>query len=187
MMKTKAVIWKPNRTNEIFVPKKKDVQGRVFRHGEYVYFIDPECQMITEQRAPFWRLWKKEYFATFYYVQGTSKPAPAPHFHKTLSPKIDEKGAIIKGDDGMPIMEQIFPEVVDNGVMSEELGAIFNPWLYRILGNINNSLLKQDIQFYLTLGIAGGVGYLIWQMIKLPDLIVEAINTAQTVAPGVAP
>lgn len=175
-MKTKAVIWKPNRTNEIVVPKKKDIQGRIFRHEDYVYFIDPECQQITEQRARIWKLWKKEYFATFYYVEGTSKPAPTPHFGATESPKLDANGKIIYKIDGSPEMEKVFPEVIDNGVMSEELAAIFNPWLYRILGHMGVDKLKQDIQFYLTLAIAGGIGYLIWQMIQMPDAIAEAIS-----------
>lgn len=169
-IKAKAIIWKPNRTNQVVILKKKQLEGKTFRVGDCQYFVDPDRFMLTEG----WRFGKKRNYTTFYYREGVSSPVPVPNLEGWEEPIRDEKGNVRFGTDGKPVMTKVFPKVINQGVSAEELAAIFNPWFYRIIAN-PASQIRQDIQFWLVIGIAFGVGYLVWQMQDLPNQIAQLI------------
>src|SRR5688500_5801860 len=103
-MKTKAVIWRKDRTNDVVVLKPKQIDANIFKYNNCAYLIDPECVQITWDRKYGW----KRYYATLYYVEGVAKPAPVPHFN----------GAETLGPDGKKT--RTFPKVVNLGVPSAE-------------------------------------------------------------------
>lgn len=188
-MKVKAVIMRKDKTNDVVIVKKKQISGDTFRHEDYVYFIQPDRSQITWGKA-FFGLGKK-YFATYYYTRGVAQPWPVPDFHVVEEPVRNEKGDVIYGEDGKPLMKQVFPKMIDQGVSSEELAAIFNPWFYRIIANPVNQV-KADIQFWLTVAIACGVAYLCWQINQMPGNLQDALTAASgvssaTTAPAAPP
>lgn len=148
-MKLKAVIFREDRTNDVVIPKKKEVEGKSFRHDGSIYFINPDHVQITWTRT--W-LVKKNYFATSYYTRGISNPLPVPDFKRVEEQVRDEKGNLVFDAEGKPVVQQIFPKIIDNGVPGEELAAIFNPWFYRIIAALKASLLER-IQFLMIIGI----------------------------------
>src|SRR5688500_3853649 len=120
-MKVKAIIWREDRTNDVIIPKRKDIEGKTFRFDNTTYFLDADRTMIT------WSGWGpfRKYFATSYYIRGTSNPVPVPDFKHVDEVIKDEKGnAIFDKKTGAPLTKQIFPKIIDNGVPGEELAAI---------------------------------------------------------------
>lgn len=167
-MKVKAVIWRTDRTNDVVVVKKKDIQGKAFRHGNYTYFLDSDRFMVTWIR----KMGFRKYYSTYYYAEGISYPVPVPDFQATEVAARDEKGEPILDKDGKPVLIKVFPEMVKGGIESEELASIFNPWFYRIIASLQKDAMSQ-IQFYLVIGILCAVGYIIF---KLHNLSVDDIS-----------
>lgn len=147
-MKLKAIIFREDRTNDVVVPKKKEVEGKSFRHDNSTYFINPDHVQITWNRT--WLGLKKNYFATSYYIRGIANPLPVPDFKK-VEMQVFEDGNPVFDKDGKPVVQQVFPKLVDLGVPGEELAAIFNPWFYRVIGNLKASLFER-IQFLMIIG-----------------------------------
>jgi len=190
-MKVKAVIMRDDKTNDVVVVKKKQISGDSFRHDDSVYFLMHDRCQITWQRGSPFKLFRREYYSTYYYTRGVSSPLPVPNFDAVEEAKRDADGQIILGEDGKPVMTKVFPKVIDNGIPSEELAAIFNPWFYRIIASNQSDETKKNIQFMLVVGIALGVAYLAWQIHDLPkavaDQVVQHLQTATTTSTSAAP
>lgn len=170
-MKIKAIIFREDRTNDVIVLKKKQMSGNTFRHEDRVYFLDADRCQTT------WTKWLglvKKYFSTYYYTYGVPYPLDVPKFGRIERVKLDAEGKPVYGENGKPEVITVFPKTVDQGVSNEELAALFNPWFYRTIAPPLNQL-KADIQFYLVIGIALGVGYIAWQIGVLPDRIIEGV------------
>lgn len=187
-MKVKAVIMRPDRTNDVVVPKKKSIEGKTFRHDGVTYFLHADRFQVTWQRG---KMWQKKYFSTYYYVQGISQPLPVPDFQMVEEPQTNGKidpttklPAVEFGPDGKPIMIQKFPKVIDAGIKGEELAAIFNPWFYRIIASQTKSAWEQ-VQMYLTIGIALALLYVIFKLHTLNVDSIEGLH--ELLAPPPAP
>lgn len=75
----------------------------------------------------------KRYFSTYYYREGTAMPLPVPDM----------------------------PNVVDNGLTSDELGAIFNPWFLRVISQMGASKIEK-MMMILLVAVACGLLYIGW-------------------------
>lgn len=147
-MKIKAVILRPDRTNDVVVMKPKKLEGERFKFGDCSYEVDEENFRLTWGRS-LWKFGGNEYFSTYYYKQGVSKPLPVAELHD---------------------LEEI------QDISAEELAAIFNPWFYRIIAKQDLDKYSQ-IQFYVIIALALGVGYLIYILNGLTG-DVEALRAA---------
>lgn len=161
-MKIKAVIMGADRTNTVVKIKPKKLEAKTFRHAGDTYMVDPDRVMITWERRGV--IGPKKYFATYYYMRGVPRPLPVPFFeHK---PK--------KGD------QYEFPRIVNNGIPSDELAAIFNPWFYRTIGPIDTAWYK-DLGFWVTVGVGIGVFYLIYTVASMQGQVEEIRQTLESV------
>jgi hypothetical protein len=178
-MKVKAVIMRPDRTNDVVIVKKKNIQGKTFKHGDTTYFLHPDRFQVTWVRAMGGMGWRK-YFATYYYVSGMANALPVPNFQMVNEPVLDEAGKPqFDAETGKPKTKQIFPKIIDNGIQGEELAAIFNPWFYRIIASVGKDAWAQ-IQFYMIVGALLLSAYNAWTLSQAPSLeeIQEAIAAA---------
>lgn len=194
-MKVKAVIMKPDRTNDIVILKTKQIEAKTFRHDGVTYFLDPDRFMVTWVGRGF----GKRYYSTFYYTYGHSQPLPVPDFDPILrSGKKDEITKMeskLKEDGKTPEeikMEvdkyiksnpQTFSGIVDNGIPGPELAAIFNPWFYRIIAQQLNDAMK-NWQMILLLALCAAMVYLIWQFANFEPVIINYPEAPTTPTPG---
>lgn len=138
-LRVKAVIMRPDHTVKIHVVPKRKLRGKTFRVGEYEYFLHPDRFMITSSRQTIrWPF--KTWYSTYYYKEGMAQPVAVPDFPKTT----------------------------DNGISSEELAAIFNPWFYRIIGNVGTSNIERLIAI-LAGGAVLGIVYVIFLLTGIGD------------------
>lgn len=190
-MKVKAVIMREDRTNDVEIVKKKTIEGKTFRKDDCTYFLHPDRFQVTWQRGPWFKLWRRQYYSTYYYVRGQSQALPVPNFQKVEEAVLDAEGKPVLGDDGKPKTTQTFPKMLNNGIEGEELAAIFNPWFYRIIASQTKSAWEQ-IQFYLQIGIAVGLIYVIFRLHNLSvgdihglhDLVAPPVTTTTTTTTG---
>lgn len=162
-MKVKAVIFRPDRTNDVVILKKKQLDGKVFKHGGSVYFIDPNNQQITWTR-PF-RFYKK-YYSTYYYFYKVANPIPLAD----MNAMIIGKKTVVNTEEG-PNKGQYaetadWKTITNLGVSEEEMAAIFTPWFYRTIAPTTVSWWEQ-ISFLLQAGTAIGVVYVIYLLSKM--------------------
>lgn len=92
----------------------------------------------------------KQHYVTYYYKQGVAKPLPVPDFEG---------------------------QIIDRGITSQELSTIFTPYFYNVIANPGTNKLDR-IQFYLLIGIAAAILYLVYLISKLPDRFVQALSGA---------
>lgn len=152
-MKVKAVIMRPDRTNDVVVVKKKNIEGKTFRHDKVTYFLHPDRFQVTWIR----RAWFfKSYYSTYYYTKGVTNPLPVPDFQMVEDPLVTLAMA-----DGKTVMAR-FPKVLNQGVEGEELAAIFNPWFYRTIAQQKDDWWK-ELSFWINLGTLLGIVILLWQ------------------------
>lgn len=184
-MKVKAVIMRPDRTNDVVRVKKKNIEGKTFRHDNCTYFLHADRFMVTWTGR-----FVKKYYSTYYYIKGHANPLPVPDFQIVEEPLKDENGQLIMNGDGKPKVKQTFPKVIDNGIASEELAAIFNPWFYRIIASMQKDAMSQ-IQFYLVIATLCAVGYVIFKLhnLSVSDIsgLVELLGNNPVVGPDAAP
>lgn len=158
-MKTRIVIMKPEHKNDIFILKKKMLEGKKFNRNNCAYLINDDHFQITTD-APWWRLWMfKRYFTTYYYAEGQTNPLPVPAFK-----------ALYAGQ------HEAFKGLVDG----EELAALFNPWFYRTIAAPVKDLFTQ-LSFYMSLGTLLMVAYIAWETFQGRG---DAATTATGTAPG---
>lgn len=170
-MKIKAVIARPDRTNDVVVMKPKDVNNGIFRHRKHLYMVDPECVQITmEQKFPFG---PKSHFSTYYYKEGVANPLPFPHFGGGKPTEAPEEF------EGEVLRVAKYPKVVDQGVSSEELAAIFNPWLYQIIGKVEDPWYLQ-MQFWLLIGVVLACVYIAFQVTQIGSGVDELAEMVRT-------
>lgn len=139
-MKLRAVIFRPQHTNDIFTIKKKLMVNEThFRRGNCQYELnDDNFQVTTDQ--PWWRLWTfKRYFTTYYYAQGKPKPLPVPLFEELGAPEAS----------GLDLVD------------GEALANMFEAWLWRTIAAPVRSVLD-NMQFYISMATLAGVAYLVW-------------------------
>lgn len=134
-MKLRAVVFRPEHTNDIFTIKKKMmVNDKMFTRGNGNYMLDDDHFQITTEK-PWWRAWGifgKTYFTTYYYAQGQPNPLPVPLFK-------------VEGKKGLPA--------------DEELKAMFEAWLWRTIAAPARDVWDQ-LQFYMSAGTLVGIAYL---------------------------
>lgn len=196
-MKSRAVIFRKDRTNDVLVPtaKKNDLTHRSFRHEEIVYFLDPERVQITWDR-PWHKLWRR-YYSTSYYIQGFSLPLPVPDFQKVdelileerevrdpKTGKIEKQSVpVIDPKTNKPRTKQVFPKAIDLGIGGEMTAQIFNPWFLRVIAAMGAKTWEK-IQFILVCATLIVAVYAAWQIGQLPDAheIARAILEEQEAA-----
>jgi len=140
-MKTRIVIMKPEHKNDIFILKKKRLEGKKFVHNNVAYLINDDHFQITTD-APWWRLWMfKRYFTTYYYTEGQTNPLPVPSFKHLFEGQHNKFKGLVDG---------------------EELAALFNPWFYRTIAAPVRDIFSQ-IMFYINLATLLIVVYIAWQ------------------------
>lgn len=134
-MKTKAVIWREDKTNDVVVLTRKKIEGRTFKHDNCVYFIDPEASQITWTRPNKYFGMVREYFATLYYFRGVSTPFPISKQAELIikigkEAKVDERELeALKNKIGAKSV--FYKQLVNLGISAEEMAALFEPWFYR--------------------------------------------------------
>lgn len=174
-MKVKAVIMRPDRTNDVVVMRPRHLKGKTFRHNNCMYFLHPDRFQITQiRRAGF-----KVYHITYYFIQGVSNPLPVPDFgmmikkqEKVLVRPVGENGTeTVLQIEGEPVPEgeynvADFKDAVNLGVPAEELASLFNPWFYRVIAPVELTW-QEKLRFLLDVGTALGVGYCIYLLSKL--------------------
>ena len=161
-LKTRIVIMKPDHRNDIFILKKKQLEGKKFVRGNVAYLINDDHFQITTD-APWYRLWLfKRYFATYYYAEGQTNPLPVPAFKNLFNSQADHFKGLIDG---------------------EELAALFNPWFYRTIAAPVRDVFSQ-IMFYMNLATLLLVAYIAWQMWHGNGQ--EATDAATNPPPGVS-
>lgn len=160
-MKIKAIILKPDRTTNVVIMKPKKIQGRVFRHADCMYLLDPDRFMLTWNKRAY-GLFGTQYYNTWYFKQGVSNALPAPGFD-AMETHTGKNGS----------KEIDFKNVVDLGVPAEELASIFNPWFYRVISPQSATVLDR-LQFWATIAAVAGVIYLIYMLatgtFELPEI-----------------
>lgn len=171
-MKVKAVIMRPDRTNDVVRVKKKDIEGKTFRYNNVTYFLHADRFQVTWDGRSITRGFTRRYYTTYYYTEGVSQPLPVPNFLKVEETVLDAHGNPVMNGNGKPKTVQVFPKEMNNGVSGEELAAIFNPWFYRIIASQTKTVWEQ-LQFWITVGTGIGVIYLVW---KLSTLNVDSID-----------
>ncbi len=178
-MKVKAVIMRPDRTNDIVVVPRRKIAGKTFTHDDVQYFLHADRFQVTWIKR--WGI-KKVYYSTYYYMQGVSQPLPVPHFPEVHFEQMKEPCGCdpSKPTHGVECSRERFVGIADNGTGGEELAAIFNPWFYRIIANIGPDKMSQ-LQFYLVIGCACGIAYIAYTLTGI-KADVEALAAA-----GVAP
>lgn len=135
-LKLRIVVMNPDHTNDIFMLKRKKLEGVAFQRGTEKYIIDDDSFQLTTSR-PWYFLWLyKQYHTTYYYARGSPNPLPVPHFK--------------------PMRES-------SGVESEELAALFNPWFYRTIAAPIRDAWAQ-IEFWVNVGTLIGVLYIAWNL-----------------------
>lgn len=170
-MQVKAVIMRPDRTNDIVIVKKKNIAGKTFRFDNTTYFVHPDRFMVTWDRPwfvfvvlPVFGLFRR-YFTTYYYRQGMSTPIPVPFFDEITDKVSKHDYEITTGKNGDTKTETIstadYKRIVDNGVSGEELAAIFNPWFYRTIAPQVKDLWDYLTQI-ITFATAAGLVYVIY-------------------------
>lgn len=166
-MKVKAVIMRPDHTNDVIVLKKKQIQGKTFTYDNETYFIHPDRFQFTWYRPGYTLGLARKYYTTYYFTKGHPQALPVPDFKLIRVGK--EAGENGSKDPNAP--EDGYKYMYDNGISAEELAAIFNPWFYRTIAAQTRSMWEQ-IQMILNIGTALGVGYLIYALatghFKLP-------------------
>lgn len=180
-LKIKAVIMRPDRTNDVVVKKPGDIENGIFRFRKHLYIVDPDRVQIT-MNQPLGR-GPAIHYSTYYYIEGVSNPLPVPHFDGKLENYLPD------GVDKDAIVIAEFPEVIDNGISSEELAAIFNPWFYQIIGKIEDPWYKQ-VQFWLVAGIAVACAYIVFVISNMQgdlDEIRGIVNGLRSSVRGVMP
>lgn len=175
-MKVKAVIMRPDRTNDVVIVRKKRIEGKTFRHAGVTYFLHPDRAQITWVKKLFGLL--KFYYGTYYFTQGISNPLPVPNFTQLIKSKtkladheLEYTEEIGRNGSSQLVKKKVqitnateaeFKDVVDLGTSGEELAAIFNPWFYRIIAPMNN--LRNDLMFYLLIAACCGLAYIIYML-----------------------
>lgn len=76
-VRAKAIIMKPDRTNDSIILNRTQIASKVFNFGETSYILDPDRFQLTYGRT---RLGEKEVYSTYYYKAGAPKPLPVPNF-----------------------------------------------------------------------------------------------------------
>ena len=151
-LKIRIVIFKPEHKNDIFILRKKKLEGKKFTRDNCAYFLNDDHFQITTD-APWYRLWMfKRYFATYYYAQGQAQPLPVPLF----------KGMRVEEETGKWTVED-GAKGLTSQLSSEEVAAAFNPWFYRTIAAPVRDLWEQ-LQFYIGVGTLLGVVYIIWRL-----------------------
>jgi hypothetical protein len=194
-MKVKAIIWREDHTNDVIVLKKKQIEGKVFRHDNTTYFLNPNAPQITWTRPNKYLGLSREYFATFYYMRGISSPFPVSDLMQfVVRPGKGDKStveAVIDPEETKALQKKtgtksvVYKNIVDMGVPAEELAAIFNPWFYRQLAAKAKDTWEM-IQFYASLGALAGVVYIIY-MLSTGHFMLPTIDEIVTGAVPVAP
>lgn len=160
-MDVRAVIFRPDRTNDVILIRRKHLKGKSFRHNGNMYFLHSDRFQVTEERLAR-RLWHLKYYATYYYIQGISNPVPVPDFQGySVPPRPGDIPTDISEEERKLMKFGGFKNVVDLGVPAEELAAIFNPWFYKTIANQEISQTEK-IALGLLLLIVFGVGFLIF-------------------------
>lgn len=183
-MKTRAVIFRKDRTNDVLVPtqKRNDLTTVSFRHEDNVYFLDPDRVMITMDR-PWHKMWKR-YYSTQYYVQGFPNPLPVPDFQHVEEVMKDENGKpVFDLETGLPIRHKVFPQIINVGVEGGMLAQIFNPYFLRIIAAMGIKTWEK-IQFLLIAATLAVVVFIAYTMTQQPTAseIADAVIAAQTAA-----
>lgn len=167
-MKSKAVIWNEDGTNNVVVLKRKQIEGRTFRYDNTLYLLDPEAPQITWiDRPGKWLPLHRSYFSTFYFWRGVSNPLnireQAKYIlkHRKEAAELRPNEMELKGKKGAHLVT--YRNFVDLGVPAEELAAIFNPWFYRQIAAKARDTWEQ-IQFYASIAAVLGVIYLIYML-----------------------
>lgn len=174
-MRVKAIIMRPDHNNDAVILRTKDIDGKIFRHKDSVYIIDSEYFQITWQ----WRNFRRRHYVTYYYMQGFANPLPVPDFKRLIK---DVKEKTIDSKTGLDVTIDTPEErrqkikyvdlknTVDLGVSGPELAALFNPWFYRVVAQIEKDVLQQ-LMFYVVCGLALADVYMIWLINKLQNTI----------------
>lgn len=137
-IKLRAVIFKPDHSNEIFTIKarKHQLEGKKFVHGNCAYLIDDQHFQITSDPRKWWRAFVRQHYTTYYYKQGCPNPIHVPEFDT---------------------------QAVKDGITSEELAAIFNPWFYRVIAQPTRNLWL-EAQFYISVATLLTVLWMAWTL-----------------------
>lgn len=160
-MQVKAVIIRPDRTNDVVIVKKKAMMGKTFRHDNEVYLLHQDRFQVTWTRPNYGLGFIKKYYSTYYYIKGQPQPVPLQDLAKLFTLGENGHGPQVK--------------VINEGVSGEELAALFNPWFYRIIAA--QSMTTWDmITMYGVLGACAGILYLIY-----------AVSTGHYAPPGGSP
>lgn len=154
-MKIKAVILRPDRTNDVVIIKPRKLEAGRFRFADCSYEVDEENFRLTWNRS-LKKFGGNEYFSTYYYKQGVSKPLPVAELHE---------------------LEEI------QDISAEELAAIFNPWFYRIIAKQDLDRYSQ-IQFYLIIGLALGFIYLAYTLNGMSNELTALQQTLDSLMGG---
>lgn len=169
-MKVKAIIWREDHTNDVVVLKKKQIEGRIFRYDNTMYYLNPNAPQITWSRPNKYLGLAREYFATFYFMRGTSTPFPVAELMQNMvRTGKGEVAGVVDEEETKALRKKtgtksvVYKNIVDMGVPAEELAAIFNPWFYRQLAAKAKDAWEM-IQFYCSIGAVLGAVYLIYML-----------------------
>lgn len=189
-MKVKAVIMRPDRTNDIVVVPKHKIEGRdLFRYEKNIYRLHADRFQVTWIRRP--PFYSRKYYATYYYIKGVTNPLPVPYFSELLN-GTTKRTIYIENKDGkknrgivevdapdtlserleagqnghaeiekVEITEADFKDVVNLGVPADELNSIFTPWFYQLMAGLKLEKWQQ-ILFWVCVGALAGAAYIIY-------------------------
>jgi hypothetical protein len=143
-MRTKAIIMRPDRTNDVVRLTSKKIKDGRFSHRQHSYIVDANRFQLTTE--PFLLFFNRTY-STFYFREGFVKPLPVPHF---------------EGEDGVP--EDLLH------MTAGELEALFTEWFYRTIAPSQLSKWER-VQLLLTAGTAAGLVYLIYLVSDLLETL----------------
>lgn len=147
--------------------KKLKENPKFFRHNGQVYFIHEDRFQLTKQRR--WHGFRVNYI-TYYYPEG--KPWP-------MDPQGTTGAIMVETENGMEpaTLPHNVPMVDEqpNYLTSEDADSIFSAWVAKTVAPMPQPVIER-LAFIIQVCTAGGVGFLIWQIMKLPDKILVALN-----------
>lgn len=166
-MKTVAVIMREDRENDVVTLKRKHLNGNSFIHGGHVYFIEPDRFQITPRRH-FFGLFRSDQ-KNFYYIRKLARPLPVPLFETETANeeavRVDKNGKPVKGSKNGHVT---VPKIVNLGVAAEELAALFNPFFFRIISQMEKPWYK-ELHFWISCAALGAMAYGIYLITGMMD------------------
>lgn len=178
----KAAIINDDRTMSVhYISKKLRLGSYLFKptkKSHELYLIDPRYSITTTTK----RMGVPFRYTTFYYKRNVPKPVPMDELHGGISAakyKMDETGEILVNDNGEKLIAVVNPMAIPafenwdyNSITSEELDRLLDPNFVSMVAKANKKQNEQ-LQFYITIGIAAGLAFVIYYMMQtLPGNIV---------------